>query len=180
MMSEMVESAGSEPSVVDGVDIRGLIEKARADGVPLAGPDGLLSQITKTVLETALNAELDEHLGYAKGDPAGQGKGNQRNGRSQKTVHTDVGSVRIEVPRDRNGEFEPRIVPKHARRVEGFDESIISLYAKGLTTGEIRKHLSEIYGVEVSRELISKITDKVLEEMNEWQSRPLERVYPIG
>lgn len=179
MMSEMIEPAGSEPSLADGVDIRGLIDKARAEGVPLAGPDGLLSQITKTVLETALNAELDEHLGYAKGDPAGRGNGNQRNGRSQKTVHTDVGSVRIDVPRDRNGEFEPQIVPKHARRVEGFDESIVSLYAKGLTTGEIQKHLSEIYGVEVSRELISKITDKVLEEMNEWQSRPLERIYPI-
>ena len=94
-------------------------------------------------------------------------------------MHTDVGSVRIDVPRDRNGEFEPRIVPKHARRIEGFDESIISLYAKGLTTGEIRKHLSEIYGVDVSRELISKVTDKVIDEMREWRSRPLEPVYPI-
>lgn len=178
-MSETIESAVSEPSVVDGVDLRGLIDKARSEGVSLAGPDGLLSQITKTVLETALNAELDEHLGYEKGDPAGRGTGNHRNGRSQKTVHTDVGSVRVDVPRDRNGEFEPQIVPKHARRVEGFDESIISLYAKGLTTGEIQKHLSEIYGVEVSRELISKITDKVLDEMNEWRSRPLERVYPV-
>ena len=176
-MAETVEPAGSQPLV--GVDIQGLIDKARADGLSLAGPDGLLSRITKTVLELALNAELDEHLGYEKGDPAGRGAGNQRNGRSQKTVHTDVGSVRVDVPRDRNGEFEPRIVPKHARRIEGFDESIISLYAKGLTTGEIQKHLSEIYGVDVSRELISKITDKVVEEMNEWQSRPLERVYPI-
>jgi transposase-like protein len=177
MMAETVEPAGSEP--VDGVDIQGLIDQARADGLSLAGPDGLLSRVTKTVLESALNAELDEHLGYEKGDPAGRGAGNQRNGRSQKTVHTDVGSVRIDVPRDRNGEFEPKIVPKHARRIEGFDESIISLYAKGLTTGEIQKHLSEIYGVNVSRELISTITDKVVEEMNEWQSRPLERIYPI-
>nr|WP_220818192.1 IS256 family transposase [Amycolatopsis echigonensis] len=177
MMAETDESAASQP--LDGVDIRGLIDKARADGLSLAGPDGLLSRITKTVLESALNAELDEHLGYEKGDPAGRGAPNQRNGRSQKTVHTDVGSVRIDVPRDRNGEFEPQIVPKHARRIEGFDESIISLYAKGLTTGDIQKHLSEIYGVDVSRELISKITDKVVEEMNEWQSRPLERIYPI-
>jgi putative transposase len=177
MMAETVEPAGSQS--LDGVDIQGLIDKARADGLSLAGPDGLLSRITKTVLELALTAELDEHLGYEKGDPAGSGAPNQRNGRSQKTVHTDVGSVRIDVPRDRNGEFEPQIVPKHARRVEGFNESIISLYAKGLTTGEIQKHLSEIYGVDVSRELISKITDKVVEEMNEWQSRPLERVYPI-
>lgn len=133
-MAETVESAGSQS--LDGVDIQGLIDKARKEGLSLAGPDGLLSRITKTVLESALNAELDEHLGYEKGDPAGRGAPNQRNGRSRKTVHTDVGSVRIDVPRDRNGEFEPQIVPKHARRIEGFDESIISLYAKGLTTGE--------------------------------------------
>lgn len=176
-MADTVEPEGSQP--LDGVDLQGMIEKARADGLSLAGPDGLLSHITKTVLESALTAELDEHLGYEKGDPAGRGAGNQRNGRSKKTVHTDVGSVQIDVPRDRNGDFEPKIVPKHARRIEGFDESIISLYAKGLTTGEIQKHLSEIYGVDVSRELISKITDKVVEEMNEWQSRPLERIYPI-
>lgn len=148
MMAETVEPAGSQP--LGDVDIQGLIDKARAGGLSLAGPGGLLSRITKTVLESALTAELDEHLGYEKGDPAGRGVGNQRNGRSQKTVHTDVGSVRIDVPRDRNGEFEPQIVPKHARRAEGFDESITSLYAKGLTTGEIQKHLSEIYGVDVS------------------------------
>lgn len=180
----MAAAAGS--SVPEDADARvaqdlaqELLAKARQEGVSLAGAGGVLSQITKTVLESALNAELDEHLGYEKGDPAGQGASNQRNGRSQKTVHTDVGSVRIDVPRDRKSEFEPRIVPKHARRVEGFDESIISLYAKGLTTGEIQKHLSEIYDVEVSRELISKITDKVIDEMSEWQSRPLERVYPV-
>ncbi len=152
-----------------------MLAKARKEGVSLAGAGGVLSQITKTVLESALNAELDDYLGYEKGDPAGRGAGNHRNGRSQKTVHTDVGSVRIEVPRDRRSESEPRIVPKHARRIEGFDEFIISLYAKGLTTGEIQKHLSEIYDVEVSRELISSITDKVIDEMTEWQSPPLER-----
>jgi putative transposase len=138
MVSEKSDPT-AESSAADGVDVRiarELIEKAEAEGVSLAGAGGLLSQITKTVMEAALNAELDEHLGYEKGDPAGRGTGNQRNGRSQKTVHTDVGSVRIDVPRDRNGEFEPRIVPKHARRIGGFDESIISLYSKGLTTGE--------------------------------------------
>jgi len=176
---ELNRAAGPSPDDMDVRVARELVEKAKAQGVSLAGAGGLLSHITKTVLEAALNAELDEHLGYEKGDPAGRGTGNQRNGRSQKTVHTDVGSVRIGVPRDRNGEFEPQMVPKHARRVEGFDESIISLYAKGLTTGEIQKHLSEIYDVEVSRELISKITDKVIDEMGEWQSRPLERVYPV-
>lgn len=180
MVSEKLDGA-AEPQL-DGMEVRiarELVEKAKAEGVSLAGAGGLLSQITKTVLDAALNAELDEHLGYEKGDPAGRGTGNQRNGRSQKTVHTDVGSVRIDVPRDRNGEFEPQIVPKYSRRAGGFDESVISLYAKGLTTGEIQKHLSEIYDVEVSRELISKITDKVVDEMGEWQSRPLERVYPV-
>ena len=178
-MSKESEQAASEPSVVDGVDLADVVERARCEGVSLTGPGGLLSQITKTVLESALTAELDDHLGYEKGDPAGRGAANQRNGRSQKTVHTDVGSVRIDIPRDRNGSFDPQIVPKHARRIEGFDESVISLYAKGLTTGEIQKHLSEIYDVDVSRELISKITDKVVAEMNEWQVRPLDRVYPV-
>ncbi len=147
--------------MTDGLDVRiaqELVDRARKEGVSLAGPGGLLSQITKTVPEAALNAEMDEHLGYSKGDPTVGGDGNHRNGRSQNTVHTDVGSVRIDVPRDRKSEFEPVMVPKHSRRVEGFDESIISLYARGLTTGEIQKHLSEIYDMEVSRELISKIT----------------------
>jgi transposase-like protein len=182
MMSEESEPMAGESSAADGLNVQiaqELLAKARTEGVSLTGPDGLLSQITKTVLESALNAELDEHLGYEKGDPAGRGTGNHRNGRSGKTVHTDVGSVRIDVPRDRKGEFEPQIVPKHARRIDRFDESIISLYAKGLTTGEIQKHLAEIYQVDVSRELISKITDKVVDEMNEWQSRPLERIYPV-
>jgi putative transposase len=171
-----------EPVKSGGLDVhiaRELMEQAKAEGVSLAGAGGLLSRITKTVLEAALNAEMDGHLGYEKGDPAGRGTGNHRNGRSPKTVHTDIGSVQIDVPRDRNGEFEPQIVPKHARRIEGFDESVISLFSKGLTTGEIQQHLSEIYDVEVSRELISKITDKVVEEMKEWQARPLERVYPV-
>lgn len=168
-MSEKTDSAAVESPVADGLDVRiaqELVERARTEGVSLAGPGGLLSQITKTVLEAALNAEMEDHLGYSKGDPAGSGTANHRNGKSQKTVHTDIGSVRIDVPRDRKAEFEPRIVPKHARRVSGFDDSIISLYAKGLTTGEIQKHLEEIYDVDVSRELISKITDKVVAEMN--------------
>ncbi|RSM56892.1 IS256 family transposase [Kibdelosporangium aridum] len=158
---------------------RELIEKARAEGVSLVGPNGLLRQLTKTVLEAALNAELDEHLGYEKGDSAGKFGSNERNGSSAKTVCTDVGEVRINVPRDREGTFTPQIVPKYSRRVEGFDETIISLYAKGLTTGEIQAHLADIYQAEVSRELISKITDKVVDEMTSWQARPLDRVYPV-
>lgn len=178
----MSEKSESVVESGDGLEVQiaqDLIEHAKSEGVSLAGAGGVLSRITKTVLEAALNAEMDSHLGYEKGDPAGSGTGNYRNGRSRKTVHTDIGSVSIDVPRDRKSQFEPQIVPKHSRRVEGFDESVISLYAKGLTTGEIQKHLAEIYDVDVSRELISKITDKVIDEMKEWQSRPLERVYPV-
>ncbi|MFI0454619.1 IS256 family transposase [Actinomadura sp. 6N118] len=156
-----------------------LIERAKTEGVSLVGPDGLLAGITRTVLQAALEAEMTEHLGYDKGErPAGP-TGNHRNGTSGKTVSTEVGRVEIQVPRDRAGEFEPQIVPKHARRVTGFDEAIISLYAKGLTTGEIKAHLAEIYQVEVSRDLISRITDNVVAEMEAWRARPLDAVYPV-
>ncbi|SFT09522.1 Transposase (or an inactivated derivative) [Saccharopolyspora flava] len=165
-----------------GLDVqlaRELIERAQAEGVSLVGPGGLLAGVTRTVLQTALEAEMTEHLGYDKGDPAGRGAGNHRNGSSAKTVHTEVGPVPIEVPRDRRGEFEPQIVPKHARRIAGFDEAVISLYAKGLTTGEIQAHLAEIYQTEVSKDLISRITDQVVDELKIWQNRPLDRVYPV-
>jgi putative transposase len=180
-----IDEAGREPVGENGgagLDVRiaqELIERARAEGVSLVGPGGLLGQITRSVLQTALDAEMAEHLGYEKGDPAGRGQGNHRNGSSPKTVHTEVGPVQVQVPRDRAGGFEPKIVPKHARRVAGFDEAIISLYAKGLTTGEIQAHLADVYGAEVSRELISKITDKVVDELNAWQSRPLDKIYPV-
>jgi transposase-like protein len=156
-----------------------LIERAKEQGVSLVGQDGLLAGITKTVLQAALDAEMSEHLGYEKGERPAQPGGNHRNGHSPKTVLTEVGSVPLRVPRDRAGQFEPKIVPKHARRIEGFDEAIVSLYAKGLTTGEIRSHLTEIYDVVVSRDLISRVTDRVAEELAEWQSRPLDGVYPV-
>jgi len=144
----------------------------------LTGPDGLLKQLTKTVIETALNEELTEHLGYEKHDPAGAGTGNIRNGTRAKTVLTEAtGQVDIEVPRDRAGSFEPQIVKKRQRRLSGVDEIVLSLYAKGLTTGEIAAHFAEIYGASVSRETISRITDKVLEEMQDWSVRPLDEVY---
>lgn len=165
-----------------GVDTRlaqELIEQAHAEGVSLVGPDGLLRRVTKTVLESALQAELEGHLGYERGDEFAKTGSNERNGSSSKTVRTDVGDVRIDVPRDREGTFEPRIVPKYSRRLEGFDETVISLYATGLTTGEIQAHLSEIYGADISREMISKITDKVLEGLQSWQARPLDRIYPV-
>lgn len=156
-----------------------LVEQARAEGVELVGPGGLLGELTKKVLEAGLEAELDEHLGYAKHDPAGRDGGNSRNGTRPKTVITEVGPVPIDVPRDRDGSFEPKMVRKRQRRLGGVDEMVISLTAKGLTTGEVQAHLAEVYGTDVSRETISKITDRVLEEMAEWQNRPLEGVYPV-
>jgi transposase-like protein len=155
-----------------------LVRLAKEQGLSLTGPDGLLKQLTKTVLETALNEEMTEHLGYEKHDPPGAGGGNIRNGSRSKTVLTEAsGQVEIEVPRDRAGSFEPQIVKKRQRRLNGVDEVVLSLYAKGLTTGEISAHFAEIYGASVSKETISRITDKVIEEMNDWIARPLESTY---
>ena len=145
----------------------------------LLGEEGLFWQLKKALLERALGAELSDHLGYEKGDAAGRGTGNSRNGFSDKTVLTDDGEVALEVPRDRAGTFEPKIVPKGARRLDGFDDRIVSLYARGLSVREIQGHLKELYGVEVSPDLISRVTDAVLEEVREWQNRPLDRVYPV-
>jgi putative transposase len=157
----------------------GLVIAARAQGVQLTGPGGLLSGLTRQVLERALQVEMAEHLGYEHSDPAGHGSGNSRNGTTAKTVRTDIGDVRIEVPRDRAGTFAPAVIPKHQRRLAGFDEAVLSLYAKGMTTGDIANHLADIYGTDVSRELVSKVTDAVINEMTEWQSRPLDGIYPV-
>jgi transposase-like protein len=155
-----------------------LVRLAKEQGLSLTGPDGLLKQLTKTVIETALSEEMTEHLGFEKHDPAGAGTGNIRNGTRGKSVLTEAsGQVEIEVPRDRAGTFEPQIVRKRQRRLNGVDEIVLSLYAKGLTTGEISAHFAEIYGASVSRETISRITDKVIEEMNDWSVRPLDEVY---
>ena len=158
-----------------------LVRLAKEQGLSLTGPDGLLKQLTKTVLETALNEEMTEHLGYEKRDAAGAagaGSGNIRNGTRAKTVLTEAsGQVEIDVPRDRAGTFEPQIVRKRQRRLNGVDEIVLSLYAKGLTTGEISAHFAEIYGASVSKETISRITDKVLEEMTDWSVRPLDATY---
>jgi putative transposase len=151
-----------------------LLGKAAAEGAGLLGPDGLLSQVTKAVLERALAEEMTGHLGYDKHDPAGRGSGNSRNGSTGKTVLTDVGAVDLAVPRDRNGSFEPQIVRKGQTRLTGFNERIIALYARGMSTRDIRAHLREMYDVEVSPDLISRVTDGVLDELAEWQSRPLD------
>ena len=145
----------------------------------LLSENGLLQQLTKALVERALNGELTHHLGYEKSDPAGYNSGNSRNGTTPKIVKGKRGQVEIEVPRDRNGDFEPQLVKKNQTRFDGLDEKIISLYARGMTTSEIRGHLEEIYGVEVSPSLISNVTDSVLDEVRAWQSRPLDAVYPI-
>ncbi|MFE4838128.1 IS256 family transposase [Arthrobacter sp. NPDC056691] len=167
---------------MDAVDeelVRQLTERARAEGLQLTGEGGLLQKLTKLVMESALEGELDDHLGYGKHDPAGRDGGNSRNGRRSKTVLTEAGPVEISVPRDRDASFEPRIVAKRQRRLSGVDDLVLSLSAKGLTHGEIAAHLAEVYGAEVSKQTISTITDRVLEGMGEWQNRPLDPVYAV-
>lgn len=145
----------------------------------IAGENGLLKQLTKAILERALNAELTDHLGYEKHDPAGYKSGNSRNGKSSKTLKGDFGEMEIETPRDRNGTFEPKILGKHQTRWTGFDDKILSMYARGMTTREIQAHLEEIYQVEVSPTLISNVTEAVQQEVVAWQGRPLYPLYPI-
>jgi putative transposase len=145
----------------------------------IVGENGLLKRLTKAVLERALNAELTHHLGYEKHDPAGRNSGNSRNGTSRKTVKGEFGEIVVETPRDRNATFEPQILGKHQTRFDGFDQQILSMYARGMTTRDIQGHLQQMYGVEVSPGLISEVTDAVLDEVRVWQSRPLEAIYGI-
>ena len=159
--------------------VQQLVEWARAEGLQLTGEGGLLGRLTKVVVESALEGEMDDHLGYGKHDPAGRNGGNSRNGTRPKTLVTEAGPVEIEVPRDRESSFEPVIVGKRCRRLSGIDNLVVSLSAKGLTHGEISAHLAEIYGAEVSKQTISTITDRVLEGMAVWQNRPLDPVYPV-
>lgn len=141
--------------------------------------NGLLKQLTKAVLERALQGEMTHHLGYGKHDPAGQNSGNSRNGVTRKTLKGDFGEIALATPRDRNGEFQPQIIEKHQTRFTGFDDKILSLYARGMTTREIQGHLQEMYHIEVSPSLISEVTDGVIEEARVWQSRPLEAFYAV-
>ena len=157
-------------SVMAGVD---------AGGLELLGPDGVLAELTKRLLERGLSEELSAHLGYEQGDPAGRGSGNNRNGTSAKKVLTEIGPVDLDIPRDRNGTFDPQLVPTHSRRLEGFNQNIVHLYARGLSTRDIRRELARMYSVEVSPALISKVTDGIVEELDDWQHRGLDAVYPI-
>ena len=156
-----------------------LMAQVEAEGAELLGPDGLLSQVTKAVLERVLDEELTGHLGYDKHDPAGRGSGNSRNGTSAKVLLTEAGAIGLDIPRDRNGDFEPKIVPKGTTRLKGFNDRIVSLYARGMTVRDVRAHLEEIYDVDVSPDLISKVTDAVFDELQEWRNRPLDDMYPI-
>jgi putative transposase len=156
-----------------------LVDQAGSDGVGLVGPGGMLNGLTRTVLETALEVEMSEHFGYGRHAVEGRSNRNSGNGSRTRTVLTEAGPVTIEVPRDREGTFEPKTVKKHSRRMPGVDELVISLSARGLTTGEISALFAEVYGADVSKDTISKITGKVLAEMTEWQSRPLDSAYLV-
>ena len=164
---------GIDPKLVDQL----LSEYKKPEQI--IGENGLLKQLTRALLERAMNAELNEHLGYGKHDPAGYNSGNSRNGTTKKKLKGDFGEMDLETPRDRKGTFEPKIVAKHQTRFTGFDEKILSMYARGMSTRDIPGHLEEIYGVEVSPGLVSSVTEAVTEEVKTWQCRPLNDVYPI-
>lgn len=166
----------------DAVDeqlVEQLAERARSQGLQLTGEGGLLAQLTKRVVESAAEGELADHLGYDKHDVAGRNGGNSRNGTRSKTVQTEAGPLELDMPRDRDGSFEPQIVQKRQRRLSGLNELVISLSAKGLTHGEIAAHLYDVYGAEMSKQTISTITERVAEGMADWQNRPLDAVYPV-
>jgi putative transposase len=179
----MIDERTVEQSAVDQLVDAGLLDdlmgRVEAGELQLTGEGGFLPGLIKAVLERGLAAELTDHIGYEKGDPAGRGSGNSRNGTTPKTVATEVGDIALDTPRDRAGTFEPRLVPKGARRVGGLDEQIISLYAGGMTVRDIQAHLERTIGTELSHDTISKITDAVLDEVKAWQARPLEELYPI-
>ena len=172
-----VPLVGDEPTMCDWADE--LVARARAEGVELTGDNGLLTALVRQVLQTGLEVEMTDHLGYERHAAAGRNTGNSRNGSTPKTVTTEIGEVELRVPRDRNASFEPATVRKGQRRLDGLTGNIVSLYAKGMTTGDIQAHLAEIYGTEVSRDTISRITDTIVEDLQAFQSRPLDPVYPV-
>src|ERR1700749_250989 len=181
-MTDVTADEAGDPAGLSAADeqlLRELTERARAGGLKLTGEGGLLGRLTKMIVEGALEGELDDHLGYGKHDPAGRDGGNSRNGYRAKTVLTEAGPVELSGPRDRDSSFEPGIVAKRQRRLTGIDELVISLSAKGLTHGEIAAHLAEVYGAEVSRQAITTITDRVMDGLAEWQTRPLDPVYAV-
>jgi transposase-like protein len=181
-MSEHESESTALPAVREPDMVRlaeELVASASDRGIALTGEGGLLTALTKQVLQSALEAEMAHHLGYDKHDPVGRGSGNSRNGSTPKTLTTEIGQFTVDIPRDREGTFEPQIVPKHQRRLAGFDEAVISLYAKGMTTGDIVGHLEDVYDTKISRDLVSTVTEKVTRDLRDWQSRPLDAIYPV-
>ena len=177
-LTRTIDKSVGEPGVAERAAIQEMVKSAKDRGLALTGPDGLLKLLTKTVLETALDAEMTAHLGYEKHAVDGRDGGNSRNGMRTKTVLTDsVGPVEIEVPRDRDGSFDPVMVKKRQRRLGDVDTVVLSLYSRGLTTGEISAHFAEVYGASIAESVISTITEKVIEEMHDWSSRPLASHY---
>ena len=174
----ITDGAGVAAAVPDEL-IDAVMANVDAGGVELLGPNGVLAELTKRILERGLAEELSDHLGYEPGDPAGRGSGNNRNGTTPKKVFTEVGAIDLDIPRDRNGSFEPKLVPKGTTRLAKFNENIVHLYARGMSTRDIRRELGRMYGVEVSPALVSRVTDGILDELSEWQNRPLDAVYPI-
>ena len=181
-VTEAPEPRSARQTINDMLDaglLDELMDRVDTGELTLTGQGGFLPEMVKAVLERGLAAELTEHLGYERGDPAGRGSPNSRNGSTPKTLQTEVGPVGMDTPRDRQGSFEPRLVPKGARRAGGLDEMIVSLYAGGMTVRDISHHLARTLGVELSHDTISTITDAVLDEVKAWQTRPLEELYPI-
>lgn len=166
-----------EPTMQDLA--RAMVARAREEGQELTGEGGLLTDLVQQVLQAGLEVEMTEHLGYEPHEAKGRGSGNSRNGSYAKTVTTEIGPVEVQVPRDREGSFEPATVRKHQRRLDGLSDLVINLYGKGLTTGEVKEHLLEIYGTSISKDTISRITDRIVDEMKAWQNRPLDPLYPV-
>ena len=165
--------------VIDDAILDRLMAQVDAEGLELLGPDGILTELTSRIMNKAMEVEMTDHLGYEKGDTAGWGSGNVRNGSYPKTVLTDAGGIPISVPRDRAASFDPQLIPKHQRRISGFNDLVVGLVARGMTVRDVQAHIAEVYQVEISAELVSKITDAILPELREWQQRPLDAMYPI-
>jgi putative transposase len=176
---QMKTAGEKQPSMLNDEALASIMGRVQEEGLELLGENGVLKGVIKQIMEAALDAERSDHLGYEKGDPAGRGSGNSRNGTTPKKVITDAGDIDLDVPRDRAGTFEPQLVPKGARRIEQFNELVMGLLSKGMSTRDIEDHLQKIYGVDVSHDLISKISDAVIPELRAWQERALDPVYPI-
>ena len=170
---------GDRSPLIDEATLDAWMAEIDERGLELLGPRGVLTDLTSRIMQRSMQVELADHLGYDKGDPVGRGSGNSRNGTSPKTVLTDAGAVPLEIPRDRNGTFESQLVGKHQRRLGGFNELVCQLVSRGMSVRDVQAQVADMYKIEISPELVSKITDEILPELRAWQNRPLDQVYPI-